>query len=341
MDSTQLRSFLLTVIAGTVFPGHILSLIPVTEKSFEQAVLTPFVDGLNSLMSIAQTVLTSSNLPQVIQNVRQLLESSHKSLSEAEKSSVAQEKSLSANVEELSDQINRLNNEQKVLQDKQKGEIQEKESLSRQREAAQKDLKNANDDIDKGKKAWQDAQTTRKVGLGMMFIPIIGAIAGGISMGKGAQDLKKAAKQIRAAQSKRKIHTQAVEKFTSDIQTYETAVSSTVQTIATNTEKIEFLQQDLNSETARHQNLNKFLISLRKCTSLLRTGAGLSMTANMNLELSGVLDGLLGVLGEIVVTLRPLVESSKEYSLLISVKLPTIIQKLEEANRMLKKAAAS
>ncbi|XP_078530737.1 uncharacterized protein LOC144817793 [Lissotriton helveticus] len=341
MASTKLCSFLLTVITGTVFPGHILSLFPVTGKSFEQAVLTPFVGGLNSLTSVAETLLTSSNLPQIIQNVRQLLESSHKSLSEAEKSSVEQVKLLSANVEERSDQINRMNDEKKVLQDKLTAGPQEQETLAKQLKEAQKNFKNANDTVDKGIKAFDAAVVEWKKGLGMIFIPVFGPIIGPVVMGKGVESQKKAYSDIKEAQLKRRIHAKAVWKIKFDIQNYETAIRSTVQTIVTNTEKIKFLQQDLNSERAQHQNLNKFLISLKECTSLLSTVAGLTSEANMYLELSRVIDSLLGVLGEIVVTLRPLVESSKDYSFLISAKLPTTIQKLEEANRSLKKAAAS
>ncbi|XP_078533348.1 uncharacterized protein LOC144819253 [Lissotriton helveticus] len=340
MYSTQLCSFLLIVITGTVFPGHILGVISVTEKSFEQAVLPPFVDGLNFLASVAENLLTSSDLPQVIQNVRQLLESSHQSLSKAEQSSLAQVKSLSANVEERLVEINRLNDEQKVLQDKQQGGHQDQESLAKQLQAAQKDLKNAFDAIDKATKAWYAAAEERKKGIGMIFLPVFGSIIGGVILGEAVQSLKKATNDLKKARLMRTMHKKAVEKYALQIQTSEVTIRSTEQTIAANTEKIKVLQQDLNSESALHQNLNKFLISLRKCTSLLST-VGKTSAANMYVELSGVLDGLLGVLDEIIVTLRPFVESSKEHSLLISARLPTIIQKLQEANLKLKKAAAS
>ncbi|XP_078533853.1 uncharacterized protein LOC144820075 [Lissotriton helveticus] len=334
MDSPQLFSFLLTVI--TVFPGHILEGIPVTDKSFRQAVLPPFEDGLNSLTSVAETLLNSNDLPQVIQNVRQLLESSHKSLSIAENSSEAQVKSLSKNIDERLDKINILNGSQKMLQDKiQVLTVQ----LSEQLKTAKNDLRNATDGVDKATKAWYEAQAAKKK---VFFIySRYGREKGNIASNKVHEYTEKSLKDLRKYRWLERIYKIAVEKYESQYPAAEDAIRSMEQPIAAKAVEIQILQQDLNSERTLFQNVNNFLISLRKCTSLLSTVAGKTSAANMYLELSEVLDGLLGILNEIVVTLRPLVESSTEYSLLITAKLPTIINKLEEANNGLKKAAAS
>ncbi|XP_078533854.1 uncharacterized protein LOC144820076 [Lissotriton helveticus] len=334
MDSPLLFSFLLTVI--TVFPGHILGVIPVTDKSFRQAVLPPFEDGLNALASVAETLLNSTDLPQVIQNVRQLLESSHKSLSIAENASEAQVKSLSKNIDEHLDKINILNGSQKMLQDKiQFLTVQ----LSEQLKTAKNDLRNATDGVERATKAWYEAQAVKKKTL--FLLSVYGREKGVNAINKAIEQTQKSIKDLRKYRWLERIYKIAVEKYESQYPASEAAIRSMEQLIAANTVEIQNLQQDLNSERTLFQNLNNFQISLRNCTSLLRTVAGKTSVANMYLELSEVLDGLLGILNEIVVTLRPLVESSKEYSLLITSKLPTIINKLEEANNGLKKAAAS
>ncbi|XP_078533856.1 uncharacterized protein LOC144820077 [Lissotriton helveticus] len=345
MDSTQLCSFLLTVITGTVFPGHILGVLTVTENSFEQKILPPFVDGLNSLAYVADTVLTSTNLPQVIPNVRQLLDSSHQSLSEAEQSSALQVKSLSANVNSLSNNLNRLNNDKKMLQDKEQFlNVQlygHRDQESVELKIAKKNLKNAIDGIDRAKKKWQDAHAERKKGIAMQIYPVPGPKLGAIMITKATEAIKQALEDANYAIAMRTKNTKTVESYESLYRNYENAIASTEQAIAANTQKIQVTETDLSSERAQHENFNAFLISLRKCTSFLSTGAGKTRVDNMYLDLSGVLDGVLGALNEITETLRPLVESSTEYSLLVTARLPNIIHKLEEANSRLKKAAAS
>ncbi|XP_078530754.1 uncharacterized protein LOC144817799 [Lissotriton helveticus] len=343
MGSTQLFSFLLTVIAGTVFQGHILGATPATEKSYEQAVLPPFVDGLNSLMSVAETLQSSTDLQQGIQNVRQLLEASEKSLSKAEESSLAQVKALSVTMEERLDKINSLNDEQKALQARDEGlkvqlsGQQGQESIVKQHlEAAREALKNADNDLERAIQAWHAAEEQKKVGIGLIFIPIVGPITGGIMIAKANAAIRDAINRANEAKRLKQMHQAAVDKFESELRSDKEAIRSTEQTISDNTQQIQILQRDLNSERALYQKLNKFLIPLRKCTSFLSTLAGKTSAASISIEFNG----LLGVLDEIIVTLRPLVESSTEYSLLVTAKLPTIIHKLEEANSRLKKAAA-
>ncbi|XP_078530753.1 uncharacterized protein LOC144817798 [Lissotriton helveticus] len=346
MGSTQLFSFLLTVIAGTVFPGHILSATPVTEKSYEQTVLPSFVDGLNSLMSVAETLQSSTDLEQGIQNVRQHLEASEKSLSKAEESSLAQVKSLNENMEERLDKMNRLNDEQKALQAREEGlkvqlegEQGQEHTIKRQLEEAKAALRDADYDLERAIRAWHSAEDDRKVGLGLVFIPIVGSITGGIMIAKADAAIRDAINRANEAKRLKQIHKAAVDKFESELQYYEESIRSTKRAISANTEHIQDLQRDLNSEKTLYQKLNKFLIPLRKCTSLLSILAGKTSAASMYVEFSGTLDGLLVVLDEIIVTLRPLVESSQEYSPLITAKLPTIIHKLTVANSRLKKAA--
>ncbi|XP_078530751.1 uncharacterized protein LOC144817796 [Lissotriton helveticus] len=336
MGSTLLFAFLLTVITG-----HILGATP--EKSFEQEVFPPFVDGLNSLMSVADTLLASTDLQQGIQNIRHLLEASEKSLSKAEESSLAQVKALSVNMEERLDNINRLNYDQKYQEGKEQSlkgtlsALQGEESIATQQLQAAKDaVKNADVALERAMQAWQSAENQKKAGMGLVFIPIVGTIAGSVMISKANEAIGRALNEAEEIKRMKNIHQATVDQYELRLRSDKSAIRSIEKKILANTDLIQILQRDLNSEKALYQNLNKFLIPLRKCTSFLSILAGKTSAASISIEFNG----LLGVLDEIVVTLRPLVESSKEYSLLVTAKLPTIIHKLEEANSRLKKAAA-
>ncbi|XP_078529518.1 uncharacterized protein LOC144807726 [Lissotriton helveticus] len=155
MDSPRLYSFLLTVITGTVFPGHILGAIPVTEKSFKQAVLPPFEVALGSLTSVAETLRNNTNLAQVIENVRPLLESAHKSLTKAEEATTAQMFSLSANMQERYDNKNSLNKEEHSMESRKYiYKMQLQKSLASKQQTTKKDLQNATDAINRATKKW-------------------------------------------------------------------------------------------------------------------------------------------------------------------------------------------
>ncbi|XP_078533858.1 uncharacterized protein LOC144820079 [Lissotriton helveticus] len=348
MDSTHLCSFLLTVITGTVFPGHVLAYIAVTDKSYEQAVLPYFVNGLKPLMVVAETLLTSTDLEQGIENVRQPLEWSYRSMSKAEQSSLAQVRALSADVEKRLEVINRLNDDQKALlareQDlkvKLSGQQGQESIATQQLEAAKDALKNVDNALDSAIRAWHSAEDQRDVGLALVVVPIIGSIAGAIIIHKADAAIEHAVKEAREAQRMKDIYKAAVEKYESELQSYREEIRHTERTISANTVHIKALQRDLNSERLSFQKLKNFLIPLRKCTTLLSILAGKTGAASMFAEFSGSLDDLLGVLDEIIVTLRPLVENSADYSILVFSRLPDIIHKLEDANRRLKDAAAS
>ncbi|XP_078533857.1 uncharacterized protein LOC144820078 [Lissotriton helveticus] len=315
----------------------------VKEMSFDRDVLPAFVDGLHSLMSVADTLLASTDLQQGIQNVRQLLEASERSLSKAEESSLEQVKALSATMEERLDNINRLNDDQKAQQAKEQSlkgllsGLQGQEAIATQQLQAAKDaVKNADVALERTMQAWQSAENQKKAGMGLVFIPIVGTIAGSVMIAKANEAIGRALNEAEEIKRMKNINKADVDQYESQLRSDKSAIRSIEKKIVANADLIQLLQRDLNSEKALYQNLNKFLIPLRKCTSFLSTLAGKTSAASISVEFNG----LLGVLDEIVVTLRPLVESSKEYSLLITAKLPTIIHKLTEANSRLKKAAA-
>ncbi|XP_078529715.1 uncharacterized protein LOC144808027 [Lissotriton helveticus] len=347
MDSPRLYSFLLTVITGTVFPGHILGAIPVTENSLKEAVLPPFVDALGSLTSVAETLRNNTNLAQVIENVRPLLESTHKSLTKAEEACTAQVLSLSANMQDLHDKTNRLNKEENLMRFRKEvyKELltgsQSQKSLASQLETSKEELQNATDAMDRATQTWYDALEERKRGIGMLFIPYAGPVVGNMIISKAKETQKNAEKELREARSLRITIKYDVNYFESKILSTERDNRSNEENILANRAQFQALQQDLNSERELHKIWNNFLVLLSKCTSLLSTVAAKTSPESMSPGLSELLDGLLGILNEIAVAFRPLVKGSSDYSSLISGKLQTVIQKLEEANRGLKKAAAS
>ncbi|XP_078529516.1 uncharacterized protein LOC144807725 [Lissotriton helveticus] len=332
MDSPRLYSFLLTVITGTVFPSHILGAIPVTENSFKQVVLQPFEDAISSLTSVAETLLNNHNLTQVITNVRPLLESTHKSLSKAEEACTALVISLSANMKQRYDKKNSLNKEEysmkfrKYLYKEQLTGSPLQKSLASKQQTTSIDLKNATDAIDRATKKWYEALAERKRGIGMAFIPFAGPIIGTNIIKKAKEDQKNAEKELLDARRALK---------------YGIEIRSIEENLLANRAQVQALQQDLNSGTALHTIWYKFKFYLSKCISLLSTVAAKTSPESMSPGLSELLDGLLEVLNEIAGAFRPLVKGSSDYAFLIYGKLQTVIQKLEEANRGLKKAAAS
>ncbi|XP_078530757.1 uncharacterized protein LOC144817803 [Lissotriton helveticus] len=350
MDSTWLCSFLLTVITGPVlFPGHTLAVIPVTEESYKQAVLPPFVDGLNSLASVADTLLASTDLEQGIENVHQLLEASEKSLSKAEESSLAQVKALSENAEERLNMINNLNNAQRDLEDRQQrlnvqlSGLNEQASLARQQlYAAERALDNANDDLNRAFQREQEAKDSiGKAVLGFFFIPFVGPFIGVqmiVDAVKATQDAQHAVNEARRSVYNLQY---AVNQYDRQHQSTREEFYSTINEFWTNDVRIQNYQRDISQEKALRQKVVNFLIPLRRCTSFLSSLAGKASAANMLMGLAETLDDLLPVLNEIVVAIRPLIESSSDYQLLITARLPTIIGKLEEANRRIKLAVES
>ncbi|KAJ1212905.1 hypothetical protein NDU88_000548 [Pleurodeles waltl] len=333
--------------AGTVLPGHFLAVIPVTEKSYRRAVLPPFLDGLNSLKSVAETLQTSNDILQDIQHVDQLIKASVKSLTEAENASNVQVRALSSNLEERFGMIKSLDDEMKSLEAQEQGlkehlsGLQVQESLARQQlQEAQQAVNNANDALHRAMAAKQAAEEEQKLGIGLIFIPIVGPIMGGITISKANEAIDNAEKMEFEAILDFNHHSRSVSRYEDERQSYSNEIHSTKQKIWAKTREIQNIQQNLNREGSLQQKLTNFIIPLRKCTTLLSTLAGKTIVGNMLMELSGTLVQLLPIMNEIVETVRPLVENSTDYQLLISARLTNIIHKLKEANRRVKEAVA-
>ncbi|XP_069061742.1 uncharacterized protein [Pleurodeles waltl] len=291
---------------------------------------------------------TSTDHLQDNQSVEQLIDSSFKSLSVAETASNAQVSTLAANVEkrlstirDLSYKRNDLQAQEQELKVQLEG-LQVQDSLARQqRNQAQQAVNSANDALSRAHRLYEAAENDQKLGIGLMFVTIIGPIIGGLMIRKAREAMESAENMARSAELLYLKQVAAVTRYEAECQSYRLEIHSKNLKIADIAVNIQEIEQNLNWEDNLQQRLTNFLIPLRKCTTLLSTLAGKTRAANMLIELSGTLDELLPILEEIVVSVHPLVGSGTEYQLLISARLTTIIHKLEEANHRVKEAVAS
>ncbi|KAJ1212853.1 hypothetical protein NDU88_000497 [Pleurodeles waltl] len=119
------------------------------------------------------------------------------------------------------------------------------------------------------------------------------------------------------------------------------SIKSMEESITANKGKIQAILGDINRENALQQQVTNFLIPVRQCSTFLSTMAGRSRVANMFVQFSRMLDALLPAMDDIVKAAGPLAGGDRNFQLIITVRLPTIVEKLEQANRKVKDAAAA
>ncbi|KAJ1212860.1 hypothetical protein NDU88_000504 [Pleurodeles waltl] len=331
-----------------LLPGHALALVPVTEASYRQAVLQPFLEGLNLLKSVAETLQNSSNLDEDLPNIRCDLKYAYRSLSAAEQVSLEQVRLLSANAKELLNTLKSMRNEQAALQARQQGLQQQllglrsQAELSRQQLAgAQRAVDTATEGLWRAEQQRRDAEQARSRSFFFLFIPFAGPFLAISAVNAANTAIRNANNQANAAKRSLQAQLNAVNMYQQQCKARSQSINAMEESITANKGKIQAILGDITRENALQQQVTNFLIPVRQCSTFLSTMAGRSRVANMLVQFSGMLDALLPAMDDIVKAARPLAGGDRNFQLLITVRLPTIVEKLEQANRKVKDVATA
>ncbi|XP_078533305.1 uncharacterized protein LOC144819204 [Lissotriton helveticus] len=350
METRLLCSFFVAMLTGPVLllPGQSLAIVPVTEGSYKQAVLQPFLEGLNSLKSVAETLESSTDLNEDLQLIRCDLRGAFKCLSLAEQVSLEQVRLLSANAEERLNTLKRLKNEQTALQARQQGLQEQLAGLrvqadlsSQQLAAAQRAVNVAQEGMRQAAQQRRDAEKARKRSFWFFLIPFAGPFIAINAIKAADTAIRNANNQANEARRGLQAQLSTVNMYQEQCRSRSQAISSMEQSISANKGNIQAIMGDINRENTIQQQVTNFLIPVRQCSTFLSTLAGKSRVANMFVQFSGMLDALLPVMDDIVKAARPLAGGDANFQLLITVRLPTIVEKLEKANQKVKKAATA
>ncbi|KAJ8261618.1 hypothetical protein GJAV_G00156360 [Gymnothorax javanicus] len=138
------------------------------------------------------------------------------------------------------------------------------------------------------------------VGAGLMVIPIIGTIIGGIMVGVSAKELADAKWAMKIAEEEMKKSERAVNDFTDQLEEKTRQCAQKKDEIAECKRTIEQIQQDLEQVYTQRSHITEAQQKIRNAVHMLGTLAGRARVAKTLTERVVCLPAIVNVLGEII-----------------------------------------
>lgn len=311
---------------------------------FLESVFLFLKQGVGSIDSLTMFLLTADkdHMEQDYKKIRSMIEEATQSMSKAETASKYQlakvdEKYLVLTTEKSNlerDQTNKkteLNNLKTSLASHNENLENSRRALevaNQHKETAQRDLDNA--------RAWyRQEEEKRNIGIGLMFIPIIGTIIGGTMIGISQTAMNNAADVVRNAEA-------AVNKWRGEVSNYSNKAArcsdlvngkqNEISSTMSHLQEINFTLQQLSQKRTAAAEVQK---KLRDATHFLSTLAGRVKVAEVQTRSVLFFDPLITILEDITQHIDQL-SGNEKYRLLYQQDIKPMIDRLKENNPKLK-----
>ncbi|KAJ8261620.1 hypothetical protein GJAV_G00156380 [Gymnothorax javanicus] len=178
----------------------------------------------------------------------------------------------------------------------------------------------------------RESQEKQDIGIGLMFIPIIGTIAGAILIGVSEEELNQARWAASRAEEEVRNSQRAVNNFTYKIEIKKSRRKRKKEKIAECSQTIEQIEWELRQVYTQRSNISEAQQKIRNAVNMLGTLAGRARVAKTLTERVVCLPVIVNVLGEIIQKMLE-IQGNRKYELLNDPDVKAAIFSLQDVYR--------
>ncbi|XP_039609860.1 uncharacterized protein LOC120529790 [Polypterus senegalus] len=278
------------------------------KQKFLAEINDSFKNGICKILQLARDLqaIDSNHMENDSWKIRKSILDAEKTLSQSEMSAMGQLEKLDDKCENLICEKKRLETEekekreelfstQKKLQHLEEMLKSTKESLDQ----ANRNLTSAQKNVESARRTAREQQTVRDVGIGIMFIPIVGLIAGSIMVGVGHTAMENADNAARLAQENVNIWKSAVTRHEANIWHYKRKINMQKTDIDLISERLQDISCELKSLSQVRLEMGEVQEKLKDATFHLCTLAGKIQAAEMQTRIVIFFDPVINILHDI------------------------------------------
>ncbi|XP_042189147.1 uncharacterized protein LOC121848556 isoform X2 [Callorhinchus milii] len=280
------------------------------EGKFRDEVMPHFIEGIKSMeafvtlaLRMGTAILSDSECSEIMK----VIGVAYEEMEVAESEVLAIVKSLNQDFEESTLEISRMKAEKERLQETVRSTKKELESAEHQRDlerqhlqTAEKYLAQAKAILRREQQKQQEAETIRNVGIGLMFIPIIGLIIGSPMVGVGQEDLNNANSSVQSATSNCDSQRSKLQESERQLECCRQQVAVKRNELAGVKSLLTQQQQDLEMKRNLYTKLSDVLTVLKRCAQYLCTVHGRVTVLRVQSQHLYCMEPLIVIIEEIV-----------------------------------------
>ncbi|XP_024121107.1 uncharacterized protein LOC112142085 [Oryzias melastigma] len=308
----------------------------------------PLLKGLHSLNTLSEMLLSINSdivLPgcQTFDDIRQEIEEMKQHLEESEQIAVRELQHLDEETESLTAEQSHLENQKK----RREGEL---EDLKLQLDSHRSTLKNYNEDLRTEQNNLRSAEATlrnmrrkrdeaermRNVGIGLMFIPVVGWIPGAVMAIGGQIDMNSASDRVDRARSEIERCESQITSYSNQVSRYEGFVSQAQNDIQVANRRIHETQLKLQTLSVTRASVADFQSKSRRAVHQLGLLCGVGSVAELQTRRLILLEPVMNVMEEMMEALGRITGND----LLYSENMQSIMWDMRNNQRMLKNKIA-
>ncbi|XP_039373206.1 GRB10-interacting GYF protein 2-like [Mauremys reevesii] len=318
------------------------------DEGYKLVVQDRFEAGMRELVCFTQHLLEAEADPHAHEKIRERIEAASREMSAAEEE-------LGRRLETVDSRTEELVVKKKSLQDEQEEKKENLKCLRIQLDSCHRSEREAREMLDGANRHLREMQAElqrrradadsnrviRDIGIGLMFIPLLGTIAGSIMVGCGQVALDAAEKAAREAQEAVNRHRNEASSYLAEVSRYEEQERQVEAEITANEQQLAQIDADLQALAVLQGEIVTLQDGLRKCTTLVNGLAGKVCVAKRLTEDLVIYEELANILGEVVQQVLPLMSPGGEAGtrFLAAGELQGLIEKLESGGSSLRALA--
>ncbi|XP_065419188.1 GRB10-interacting GYF protein 2-like [Chrysemys picta bellii] len=318
------------------------------DEGYKLVVRDRFEAGMRELVCFTQHLLEAEADPDAHGKIRERIEAASREMSAAEEELGRQLKTVDATTEELVAKKKSLQDEQEEkkgnlerlriqLDSCRRSERETREMLER----AKGHLGEMQAELQRQREEAERNRLQRDIGIGLMFIPLLGTIAGSVLVGCGQVALDAAEKAAREAQDAVNRHTNEVSRYSAEVFRYEEQERQAEAEIAANKERLAQIDAERQALAVLQGEIITLQNGLRKCVTFMNGLAGKVCVAKRLTEDLLIYEELANILGEVVQHMLPTMNPGGEAGtrFLAAGELQGLIEKLKSGGHRLRALA--
>ncbi|CAM5072562.1 unnamed protein product [Natator depressus] len=318
------------------------------DEGYKLVVRDHFEAGMRELVCFAQHLLEAEEDPNAHGKIWERIEAASREMSAAEEELGRQLKIVDARTEELVAKKKSLQDEQ----EEKKGNLKDlrrqldfcrsSEREARERlEKANRHLREMQAELQRKREEAERNRLQRDIGIGLMFIPLLGTIAGSVLVGCGQVALDAANKAAGEAQDAVHRHTNEAARCSADVRRYDEQERRVEAEIAANEPRLAQIDVERQALAVLQGEIVALQNGLRKCVTFMNGLVGKVCVAKRLTEDLLIYEELANVLGEVVQHILPTMSPGGEAGtrFLATGELQGLIDKLKSGSCSLRARA--
>ncbi|XP_024136555.1 uncharacterized protein LOC112151738 [Oryzias melastigma] len=282
------------------------------QRTLVRAVLVPFKNGLTSFNHLSEMLLSVDAdivLPgsQTFDNIRQEILKMNMYLEKSEEIASKELQSLDKETEHLTVTQGNLESQKKEMEGRlanlntqMEGHRATLNNYSKALETERRNLRSAQSTLNDMRHKRDEAEKLRNIGIGMMFVPFGGWIAGSVMIGIGQKDLDSASDQVNRAKTEVERCETQLRIYSQQVSVYEALISQARTAVQMVNSGIHEIGVQLRALSIKRESTADFQSKTRKAVQHLGLLSGVGSVAELQTRRLILLEAMLNVMEEMM-----------------------------------------